>query len=198
MKPTPQIENTRPTAFKQLTILIVMSNTNSAPSIKSKFTEVITESDLIPIPSAEEFLTNIVETALLETAQPVENDSKNLVQRYDETFPEPEIYRTFSEGKLSPWKNTLEFKYFDTMYCDHRSLTDTIRKVRAEAQKLLEVANDLQGRDFILRGEIERHVATVTRTELCQHLLKPMRVRFKSTPVSPFQPLPSMSRSQIT
>ena len=79
-----------------------------------------------------------------------------------------------------------------------QSLTDTIQKVRAEAQKLLEVANNLQGRDFILCGEIERHVATVTQTELWQCLLKPMRVRFKSTPVSPFQPSPSTSRSQIT
>ena len=73
-------------------------------------------------------------------------------------------YRAFTENKLRPWENALEYKHFDTMYMNHRSLINTIKKLHQQAQALLEEADILTGRDFILHQEIKTHVSKITVT----------------------------------
>ena len=79
------------------------------------------------------------------------------------------------------------------MYTNHRSLSNTIRKLRQQAQALLEEADILTGRDFILRQEIETHVSHITKAELCKRLHKPTLFHFKEMPISPPQPQASSS-----
>ena len=79
------------------------------------------------------------------------------------------------------------------MYTNHRSLSNTIRKLHQQAQALLEEADILTGRDFILRQEIETHVSHITKAELRKRLHKPTLFRFKETPIPPPQPQTSSS-----
>ena len=58
---------------------------------------------------------------------------------------------------------------------------------------LLEEADILTGRDFMLRQEIETHVSKITKTKLCKRLCKPTLFRFKETPLPPPQPQTSSS-----
>ena len=74
------------------------------------------------------------------------------------------------------------------MYTNHRSLVNTIKKLHQQAQALLEEADILTGRDFMLRQEIETHVSHITKTELRKRLCKPTLFRFKETPIPPPQP----------
>ena len=73
----------------------------------------------------------------------------------------------------------MEYKYFDTMYTNHWSLVNTIQKIHQQAQQLLEEADILTGRDYILQQEIESHVSKITRTKLQQRLYKPTHFHFK-------------------
>ena len=57
----------------------------------------------------------------------------------------------------------MEYKHFDTMYTNHQPLVNTIGKLHQQAQVLLEEADILTGRDFILQQEIETHVSEITR-----------------------------------
>ena len=107
-------------------------------------------------------------------------------------------YRAFTENKLRPWENALEYKHFDTMCANHRSLVNTIRKLHQQAQALLEEANILTRRDFMLRQEIETHISKITRTELHKRLHKPTLFRFKETPISPPQPQASTSSLNLS
>ena len=71
------------------------------------------------------------------------------------------------------------------MYTNHQLLVNTIRKLCQQAQMLLEEADILTGRDFILQQEIETHVSKITKAELCKRLCKPTQFRFKETPIFP-------------
>ena len=71
------------------------------------------------------------------------------------------------------------------MYTNHQSIVNTIRKLHQQAQALLEEADILIGRDFMLRQEIETHVSKITRTELRNRLRKPTLLHFKGTPIPP-------------
>ena len=81
------------------------------------------------------------------------------------------------------------------MYTNHRSLVNTMRKLHQQAQALLEEADILTGRDFILQQEIKTHVSKITRAELCKRLRKPTQFCFKETPIPPPQPQASSSQN---
>ena len=89
----------------------------------------------------------------------------------------------------------MEYKYFDTMYTNHQSLVNTIQKICQQAQQLLEEADILTGRDYILQQEIESHVSKITRTKLRQRLYKPTHFHFKDISPPPFSHQ-NMSSSQ--
>ena len=143
-----------------------MSTSSKATSVKSEFTEVITMDNLMGTNTTNEFSPVITETDLIYETKPDEVNTLGLILKYDEIFPEPKDYYTFTEAKLEPWKNTLDFKYFDTMYTNYRLLTQSICHIREQAQKLLDEADTLQGRDFVMREEINKHVKRITRKEL--------------------------------
>ena len=85
----------------------------------SQFTEVITTSDLVSPPphSNDEFTTIITETSLLEDDTPLPPiPSNDIIEYYDQMFPTLEEYQNFVNAKLKPWQNTLEFKYFNSIY----------------------------------------------------------------------------------
>ena len=84
------------------------------------------------------------------------------------------------------------------MYTNHQSLVNTIRKLRQQAQALLEEADILTGRDFMLRQEIETHVSKITRAELRKRLHKPTLFCFKETPIPPPQPQASTSSLNLS
>ena len=81
------------------------------------------------------------------------------------------------------------------MYTNHRSLVNTIRKLCQQAQALLEEADILTERDFILRQEIKTHISKITRAELRERLHKPTQFGFKETPIPPPQPQASSSQN---
>ena len=109
--------------------------------IKSELIEVLTASELLSSSSSqEEFPAVHTESSFMETPTP---DLDNLIQRYDNIFLTHEMYYNFVNSKLAPWKNLIEFKYFDTMYQSHRSTKRTTVMLRQQAQKLLAEANEL-------------------------------------------------------
>ena len=81
------------------------------------------------------------------------------------------------------------------MYTNHRSLVNTIRKLRQQTQALLEEADILTGRDFMLQQEIETHVSKITKAKLHKRLRKPTLFCFKETPIP--QPQPQASTSSL-
>ena len=124
----------------------------------SQFTEVITTSDLVfPPPHLNNKLTTIItETSLLEEDTPQPPIPYNdIVEYYNQMFPTLEEYQNFIDAKLKPWQNTLEFKYFNSMYRHQRSTTESIKRLRAQAQKLLNEANHLQERKSSTKQELE-------------------------------------------
>ena len=86
------------------------------------------------------------------------------------------------------------------MYTNHQSLVNTIRKLCQQAQLLLEEADILTGRDFILRQEIETHVSKITKAELHKRLHKPSHFCFcfKEMPIPAPQPQASSSQTLST
>ena len=158
-----------------------MTDSPKSSSVKSEFTEVITMTDLLNVSTVDEFPTVLTETTLLQPPTHSETDIQGIVARYNETFTSPDDYQNFVEAKLGPWTNTLEFKCFDIMYKQHRLTTDVIAKLRQQAQLLLEEANALQGRDYMQRKEIENHIRKITRRDLRARILKPTKVRFRTT-----------------
>ena len=107
-------------------------------------------------------------------------------------------YWAFTKNKLRPWENTLEYKHFDTMYTNHWSLVNTIRKLHQQAQALLEEADILTGRDFMLWQEVKTHVSKITRTKLRKRLRKLTLFHFKETPIPPPQPQASTSSLNLS
>ena len=128
----------------------------------------------------------------------LETSEKTITTLYDGVFVDAMSYRAFTENKLRPWENALEYKHFDTMYTNHWSLVNTIRKLCQQAQALLEEANILTGRDFMLWQEIETHVSKITRTKLCKILRKPTLFHFKEMPIPPPQPQASTSSLNLS
>ena len=124
----------------------------------SQFTEVITTSDLVSPPPHlnDEFTTIITETSLLEDDTPLPPIPYNdIIEYYNQMFSTLEEYQNFVNAKLKPWQNTLKFKYFNSMYRHQRSTTESIKRLRAQAQKLLDKTNHLQERKISIKHELE-------------------------------------------
>ena len=176
-----------------------MANNTETTTIKTEFVDVITEGELLASPTSAIFSTIVTEASLIEIPIPEgQTNKKTIATLYDEVFTDAMSYRAFTENKLRPWENALEYKHFDTMYTNHRSLVNTIKKLRQQAQALLEEADILTGRDFMLRQEIETHVSHITKAELRKRLHKPTLFRFKETPIPPPQPQASTSSLNLS
>ena len=151
-----------------------MANNTENITVKTKFIDVITKGELVSSPVSAMFSTIITEASLIETpSDDIPTDRKTITTLYDEVFVDAVSYQVFTENKLRLWENTMEYKYFNTMYTNHRSLVNTIQKIRQQAQQLLEEADILTGRDYILWQEIKSHISKITRTKLWQRLYKP-------------------------
>ena len=176
-----------------------MANNTETVAVKTKFANVVTEGELLLSPISATFSTIITEASLVElpSAEGPTNE-KTIATLYDKVFVDAMSYRAFTENKLRPGENTLEYKYFDTMYTNYQSLVNTIRKLCQQAQALLEEAEILTRRDFMLRQEIKTHVSKITRTELCKRLHKPTLFHFKEMPIPPPQPQASTSSLNLS
>ena len=171
-----------------------MANNTETATVKTEFVDVVTKGELLSSPVSATFSTIITKASLVETPIPEgQINEKTIATLYDKVFMDAMSYRAFTENKLRPWEKALEYKHFDTMYTNHRSLVNTIKKLRQQAQALLEEADILTGRDFMLCQEIKTHVSKITRTELRKRLRKPTLFRFKEMPIPP--PPPQVSTS---
>ena len=128
-----------------------MANNTETAAIKTEFIDVVTEGELLSSLISATFSTIITEASLVElppTKGPT--NKKTITTLYNKVFVDAMSYRAFTKNKLRPWENTLEYKHFNTMYTNHQSLVNTIRKLHQQAQALLEEADILTGRDFML------------------------------------------------
>ena len=128
-----------------------MANNTKTVAVKTEFVNVITEGELLLSPISATFSTIVTKASLVEilpTEGPI--NEKSITTLYDKVFVDAMSYQAFTENKLRPWENALEYKHFDTMYTNHQSLVNTIRKLHQQAQMLLEEADILTRRDFIL------------------------------------------------
>ena len=140
----------------------------TSPDIKNEFTEVFTASDLLSpcssVPS--EFPVVVTETSILESSTSSDStEAKDLVALYDEVFPTPLPYFEFVDNKLAIWKDSVELKYFNTLYMNHRHSTETIKNLRSQAQALLEEANRMQGRHRLLKQELDQYISNIPQGE---------------------------------
>ena len=171
-----------------------MAGNTETTTVKTEFVDVLTEGELLSSPISATFSTIVTEASLVEvppTDRPINEEA--IATLYDRVFTDAISYWAFTENKLRPWENALEYKHFNTMYTNHQSLVNTIGKLCKQAQMLLEEADILTGRDFMLRQEIETLVSKITKTELRKRLHKPTLYRFKETPPPPPQPQASSS-----
>ena len=163
-----------------------MANNTENITVKTEFIDVITEGELVLSPVSAMFSTIITKASLIKTfSDNILTNRKTITTLYDEVFIDTVSYQAFTENKLQLWENTMEYKYFNTMYTNHWSLVNTIWKICQQAQPLLEEADIFTGRDYILRQEIESHISKITRTELQQRLYKPTHFCFKDIPSPP-------------
>ena len=100
----------------------------------------------------------------------------DLVKYYDQMFPNLDTYQNFINQKLHLWHSYLKLKYFDSMYRHQWATTKSIKRLRIQAQKLLEEANLLQERKTTLRQEFIRHLSNINKPELRQWLYNPTKV----------------------
>ena len=157
-----------------------MANNTETVAVKTEFVDVVTKGELLLSPISATFSTIITKASLVKvppTKGPI--NEKTITTLYDKVFVDAMSYPAFTENKLRPWENALEYKHFNTMYTNHWSLVNTTRKLCQQAQALLEEANILTGRDFMLWQEIETHVSKITKAELCKRLRKPTLFHFK-------------------
>src|SRR5271156_5130710 len=146
---------------------------------KAEFTEVHTSSDLLPTSSSsktqeEAFLIVFTKNSLLSSPPPSSESSfsttsvilsespADLVHIYDNTFPNLQQYHDVTNRKLIPWKQSLEFKHFNTLYLSHRQLKKNITAMRTQAQQLLDQANSLQTHHDLQMIELQRFIPTIT------------------------------------
>ena len=173
-----------------------MANNTETVAVKTEFVNVVTEGGLLSSLISATFSTIVTEASLVKippTEGPI--NKKSITTLYDKVFVDTISYWAFTENKLRPWENALEYKHFDTMYTNHQSLVNTIRKLHQQAQVLLEEADILTGRDFILQQEIKTHVSKITKAKLCKRLRKPTQFCFKEMPIPPPQPQASSSQN---
>ena len=197
----------------------------STANTRAEFVEVLTTPDLVPSSSQTPatFSTVITESSLLESfplsmlhetvpsgsQSPAHSSTSSsqtsvtyspaeLIQIYDTTFENPQHYHDFAERKLSPWKNTLEFKLFHSHYLHHRTITKTITELRAQAQTLLEQADAMQSHHTRQMVDFEKFIPTITRTDFKKQLFRPSKIYPR--PMIPAQilvPSPPQSTSRL-
>jgi hypothetical protein len=75
----------------------------------------------------------IIKKVLLEAMRtpspPPEKIRHGLATLYDNTFPTHEEYHEFTVNCLTVWGNTLNYKFFDTLYMTHRYHSCTIKRL---------------------------------------------------------------------
>ena len=145
------------------------SSLPSIPKIKNESTEILTKPELssLPTTSPSEFIPIITETSFLKPkTKSLHIPTTDLVEYYDQMFPTLDTYKNFIDQKLHLWHSHLELKYIDSMYRHQRATTKSIKRLRTQAQKLLEDADLLQERKSTLRQEINRHLSNIKKPEL--------------------------------
>ena len=177
-----------------------LRNNMSSSPVKTEFTEVLTGSDLLPPRpvsiSSEEFPTVITESSLLplpETSN-LPTESENLIDVYDRTFASLDLYRDFTNAKLAPWANTIEYKYFDALYTYHRGMSGTIRNLRQHAARLLDEADSLSRQHYAKCRELEKFTSSLEQTPFQQRLSKPMKVYPRRPPPMTERLVPSVQK----
>ena len=166
----------------------------SSSSVKSEFTEILTSSTLIPSNLLnDEFTSILTETSLLSPPFHI-TDPRRLIETYDKTFDTPADYQKFIEQELKPWTNTIELKYFDTLYYSHRSIGETTRKLREQAHQLLVQADQLSEQRTKNRLKLEKHLTSLTRADLRKRLSKPVKIDSKP----PYEPIKEVPRGTLT
>jgi hypothetical protein len=153
-----------------------MSTTN----VKSEFVEVITDSNLLTTVTTEPLTAVTTERAIVETPSDSSSSSipesltpRQLIDKYDHLFTTHEMYNEFIKQKLSHWKDQTEFRYFDTVYQNHRRTKHTIKRIREVAQTLLEEANQIQITHNKQLTDLYSFMPNITQPHLRKRLGKP-------------------------
>jgi hypothetical protein len=156
--------------------------TENKPTTVNEFTDVITESSLIPThsPNSPEFTTVTTETVLVSSSSESSENNfdspENLIKHYDELFDKREEYNKFIKQKLASFERTIELQFFDLHYNRHRNESHNIRTKRNAAQKLLEEADQLQKEHDQQQKQFLYFITTMTRQNLKRKLYKPVKI----------------------
>ena len=120
-----------------------MPSAHPSPIPKKEFIEVITD-----LSQCSSILT---EASLLDTETPVPPiPHANLIEYYNQMFPTLDFYKSSMNRRLGIWEQDLQVKYFNSLYQHQRAMTNSIKILCDQAQKLLEEANRLQERKHSL------------------------------------------------
>ena len=97
-----------------------MANNTETATVKTEFVDIVTKGELLSSPISATFSTIITKASLVEVPLAEgQINKKTITTLYDEVFVDAMSYRAFTENKLRPWENTLEYKHFDTMHTNH-------------------------------------------------------------------------------
>src|SRR6202522_4575227 len=151
----------------------------STTPIKSEFVEVITDSTLLLTTNTEPLTTVTTERTVVDTTSdssssiPESLTPQQLVLKYDTLFTTHEMYHEFVKQKLDHWKDQTEFRYFDSVYQNHRRTKHTIKRIREMAQALLEEADQLQTTHNKQLTDLYSIIPNITQPHLRKCLGKP-------------------------
>src|SRR5271169_4632084 len=153
-----------------------MSTQQQQPeSTAFRLIEVLTEESLLSNKSSSPSLPKVDNEINNSQLQSIE--AKPLISLYDSTFANAQQYDDFKEEKLTTWKNTLEFQYFDHLYTSHRTMQESVRRLRLQAQNLLEEADKLQKQHNKYIQDLHQFIPKITRRELRPKLSRPMKIK---------------------
>src|SRR5271168_3742248 len=145
-----------------------------------KFVEVITKSTTFSAVTQEPFVTVKTESTISDPPSVSSNQSlpspADLIKLYDATFTEAEQYERFVNQELKYWKDTVEFKYFNHLYKEHRNLTASITSMREQAMKLLELASQTQATHNLHLADLHKFLPSIPNDKLRRKLFKPAKV----------------------
>ena len=113
-----------------------MANNTETVAVKTEFVNIITKGELLSSPISATFSTIITKASLIEVPLaegPI--NKKTITTLYDEVFVDAMSYRAFTENKLRPWENALEYNHFETL----PTSPGTTRRSRHTHQKGLHV-----------------------------------------------------------
>src|ERR1700678_2099649 len=145
-----------------------------------EFVDVVTESTTFSAVTQEEFVTVKTESSLSDSPSLSSNHSlpspADLIKLYDTTFTEADQYERFVNLELKHWKDTVEFKYFNHLYKEHRNLTASITSMREQAMKLLELASQTQATHNLHLADLHKFLPNIPNDKLRRKLFKPAKV----------------------